>query len=394
MPWLPKKSRKSGKVYYFNTDTKETTWEKPTELVEVLKKLPQLDRKVSSKGVSSKGVSSKGVSSKGVSSKGVSSAYSGIATHAGKTARVVTKKIRSWNNLIKRHLIHKYLCGYMDLKVLDICCGRGGDMGKILQYTCVKRYRGIDISDGAIHEAINRSVVHNKHGTWMDFFVMDVSSGNDWTGYSALEKGWNPGEKQYNTLFINENYNATRHHFSFINMQYALHYMCKTKKALREFLKRLYHALDPGPFGVWVGTVPSAERIQQAIQGTYKLPSYCTVSPSGKWKGNGRLGDPYTFFLQDCVPHVEEYLLPKEEFIALAKQCGLKNVLYMNAGEYLERETARRIDGYYQFNTGMECTTSDCHRINVDEELNWQVTSLYDVFAFVRVVETTSNKKK
>ena len=248
---------------------------------------------------------------------------------------------------------------------------------KILQYKCVKRYRGIDVSDGAVREAINRSSVHNKHGTILDFFVADVLQPDiTWNEFSALERDATPNDPVYPVLNLNELTPWNKHHhFSLINTQYALHYMCKTKKNLMAFLKRVADSLDPGPFGTWIGTVPSAVHVQNAINGTYSLPSTCTITPSKRWKGNGRLGDPYLFYLEGCVPRVEEFLLPKEMFIDLASKCGLENVLYQNAGDYLIEQTEKRIrDG-----------SSNHSRKDYEHSktsLEWQVTSLYDVFMF------------
>ena len=313
MPWIPRTSRSTGRTYYYNTDTKETSWKRPKEKSPFMVRDDKSPRNDAPRNFQ----------------QAVSDAYSQIANRDGKTARKTTSVIRRWNNLIKRHLIDNVLRYRIHgLKVLDLCCGRGGDMGKILQYKCVKRFRGIDVSDGAIREAINRSSVHNKHGTILDFFVADVLQPDiTWNEFSALERDATPNDPVYPVLNLNELTPWNKHHhFSLINTQYALHYMCKTKKNLMAFLKRVADSLDPGPFGTWIGTVPSAVHVQNAINGTYSLPSTCTITPSKRWKGNGRLGDPYLFYLEGCVPRVEEFLLPKEVFIDLASKCGLENI--------------------------------------------------------------------
>jgi SAM-dependent methyltransferase len=378
MPWIPKTSRSTGRTYYYNTDTKETSWKRPnkeksTFMVRDDKSDKSLRDDKSDKSLRD---DKSDVTTDNLQPT-VSDAYSQIANRDGKTARKATSIIRRWNNLIKRHLIDNVLRYRIHgLKVLDLCCGRGGDMGKILQYKCVKRYRGIDISDGAIREAIQRSSVHNQHGTVLDFFVADVLQATPWNKFSVLERDATPNDPIYHVLNLNEltPWN-THHHFSLINTQYALHYMCKTKKNLMAFLKRVADSLDPGPFGAWIGTVPSAMRIQQAINGTYSLPSTCTITPSTRWRGNGRLGDPYIFYLEGCVPRVEEFLLPKEVFIDLASKCGLENILYQNAGDYLVQQTEARIqDG----SSNHSKKDYEHHKT----PLEWQVTSLYDVFMF------------
>ena len=364
--WIPKKSRSSGKTYYYNTVTKQTSWTVPKD--ELLKQDDKKEAKASST---------------------VAKAYSTVAQTSGKKSRGVTRQIRFWNNLVKRHLIFNSIPSIQHIKALDLCCGRGGDMGKILQHPNVRRYRGVDISDGAVKEAINRSTVHNRYNAALDFVVADArtSSLETWTSYSAIEKTWTLGQPAYqDILMLGEAYDASSHHYTLINCQYALHYMCKTKKSLRDFLTRVRQSMNPtSPFACFIGTLPSAENIVRAIANQYPLPDYCKVTPGKRWKGNKRFGDPYFFYLEGGVPDLEEYLVPKDAFLALAKECGLKNTLYMNAGEYLERETKRRVASETDDSPWVNCTGSkmtDCQRSAGN--LDWNVTCLYDVFVFVK----------
>ena len=64
--------------------------------------------------------------------------------------------VRHFNNWIKAVLINKYthLLGY-DLSVLDLGCGRGGDLIKFFQ-TKVKLYVGADISEESLKNAMER----------------------------------------------------------------------------------------------------------------------------------------------------------------------------------------------------------------------------------------------
>ena len=64
--------------------------------------------------------------------------------------------VRHFNNWIKAVLINKYthLLGY-DLSVLDLGCGRGGDLIKFFQ-TKVKVYVGADISEESLKNAMER----------------------------------------------------------------------------------------------------------------------------------------------------------------------------------------------------------------------------------------------
>ena len=237
-------------------------------------------------------------------------------------------------------------------------------MGKILSHPTVRRYRGVDISDEAVKEAIRRVKQYNQYAAVVDFDCVDVVKGN-WTSFNTLEKDLNMSISHHltETRMLNEPYDATRHTFSFINCQYAFHYFCKTEKMATSMLHKIYDSMAMGPSCVCL-TLPNSQRIQDAILGMYKLPTYCKITPSESWKGKGEFGDPYTFYLEDCVPGVEEYLVPKDTFIDLASSCGLKNTFYQNAGVFLE-------------------TRDECN-VSIEKNLDWNVTCLYDVYVFVK----------
>ena len=341
MPWIPKKSRSTGKVYFYNTETKKTSWTKPKE-----ERKPFLVRE---KAAGEREV--------------VADAYSNMTQNAKVVSRKRTKKIRTYNNVIKREAIRFCIGGCMvKKKVLDLCCGRGGDLGKILSHPTVRRYRGVDISDEAVVEAIRRVEQYNQYAAIVDFECMDAVK-EDWTSFSPIERGLDITKYVYDTRMLNEPYNASKHTFSFINCQYAFHYFCKTKELAKQMLTKIHDSMSMGPSCICL-TIPNGQRIQDAIIGNYKLPTYCKITPSETWKGKGEFGDPYKFYLEDCVPGVEEYLVPKDTLIELASSCGLKNTFYQNAGLFLE-------------------TRDECN-VNIEKNLDWNVTCLYDIYVFAK----------
>ena len=343
MPWIPKKSRSTGKTYYYNTETKKTSWVKPKE-----KKQPFMCRETVHEE----------------KKEAVANAYSDMTQNAKAVSRKRTKKIRTYNNVIKREVIRFCIGGSMiKIKVLDLCCGRGGDLGKILSHPTVRRYRGVDISDEAVIEAIRRVKQYNQYAAIVDFECMDAVK-EDWATFNPLERDIGTMSRHlHDTRMLNEPYDASKHTFSFINCQYAFHYFCKTKETAKTMLKKIHDSMAVGPSSLCV-TLPNSQRIQDAIRGMYKLPTYCKITPSKTWKGKGEFGDPYMFYLEDCVPGVEEYLVPKDTFIELASSCGLKNTFYQNAGAFLE-------------------TRDECN-VDIEKNLDWNVTCLYDIYIFLK----------
>ena len=66
--------------------------------------------------------------------------------------------LRSFNNWVKAVLINKYtyLLGN-DLSILDICCGRGGDLEKYFRNK-IKIYVGADLSEESLRNAMDRII--------------------------------------------------------------------------------------------------------------------------------------------------------------------------------------------------------------------------------------------
>ena len=330
MPWVPKTSRSTGKTYYFNTETKETTWKRPSGVVVSDKK--KTKKKVTASAI----VRRLDDDDDGTATMSIAEGYGKVARDAGD--RNGTRQVRAWNNKVKRLLLERYRPSGMAYKVLDLACGRGGDMGKILHDSRVRRYRGVDVSDGAVQEAIRRTKVHNRHGALVDFLVGDARA-IDWcsrcevTDVGSPYKAWTGVDTAWR---LNEAFDDDGHRFDLINMQYALHYMCQSRASALAFLKKIYAALVVN--GVWVGTVPCADRVREAVNKRLALPKTCRITPTDTWKNGTCLGEAYTFFLEGCVPSLKEHVVPRADLVAWAGEAGLETVLVQNAAEFVSVE--------------------------------------------------------
>ena len=197
----------------------------------------------------------------------VASAYDSTVREFANNARMETRPMRTFNNKVKSALISECVRYHRPSAVLDLCCGRGGDMGKILREPCVRFYQGIDISPESIREAVSRSATHNRHGATILTEVQDVSRGF-----------------------------TTNRVFNLINQQFSLHYMW-APDTVDDFLASLSSQLSPG--GLWIGTVPNKGMIDAAISGELVLPPICRITPVNP--------HTYSFYLQGCVAGVHEH---------------------------------------------------------------------------------------
>ena len=266
MPWVPKTSRSTGKTYYFNTETKKTTWKRPPGVGD--KHKTKGEKKTPAKPAIVRRLDDD--DDDVVTTSSIAEGYGKVAQRTGN--RKSTKDVRAWNNKVKRLLLERYRPSGLACKVLDLACGRGGDMGKILHDSRVRRYRGVDVSEGAIQEAIRRTKVHNRHGALIDFLVGDARA-IDWCGRCEVTDAGSPYKEWtgVDTAWrLNEAFDDDGHRFDLINMQYALHYVCQSRASTLAFLKKVCAALAGN--GVWVGTVPCAARVRDAVEGGLRFP--------------------------------------------------------------------------------------------------------------------------
>jgi SAM-dependent methyltransferase len=197
-----------------------------------------------------------------------------------------------------------------NFKVLDLCCGKGGDLGKFLSCTSVRMYRGVDISDSSIHEAIRRSATYNKNQAILTFVTCDV------------EKTIGVDETAVDKHFGCQNW-CNEYHI--VNMQFALHYFCKSKKIFETLVQRIASCLDLN--GLWIGTFPNFEHVRASLNGTYLLPEYCKIAKVPGWRKNRGIGNPYSFYLEGGVPNLKEYMLPLQIFRNVVEKHGFSIVL-------------------------------------------------------------------
>jgi len=61
--------------------------------------------------------------------------------------------LRKFNNFIKAMLVNEYTFREEKLSVLDLCCGKGGDIVQKWKRARIAHYVGADLSKTAVEEA-------------------------------------------------------------------------------------------------------------------------------------------------------------------------------------------------------------------------------------------------
>ncbi|OLL23872.1 mRNA cap guanine-N7 methyltransferase [Neolecta irregularis DAH-3] len=247
----------------------------------------------------------------------------------GRSARKYSPiiKLRAFNNWIKSCLIQKFTPYTSDhpLVVLDMGCGKGGDLLK-WDKARINIYVGVDVADVSVSQARNRYRDMKRVGFEASFYVLDCfrRSLRD-----VLPRDHPP--------------------FDIVSMQFCMHYAFESERQARTLLENVTRGLRLG--GKFIGTIPNSEIIESHLkEGELKwgnqfyrvefekpLPNGCFRPP---------FGHRYSFFLQDAVEDVPEYVVPFGAFRSLAEEYNLELLYRKPFMDIFQEEKQDRELGY------------------------------------------------
>ncbi|GLC58689.1 hypothetical protein PLESTB_001390100 [Pleodorina starrii] len=173
------------------------------------------------------------------------------------------QELKNFHNHIKRQLIMRF--AYKQERLLDLCCGRGGDLHKWREAQ-VGFVKGLDISEREVEEARRRySELRERRGRGPGGSLLCEFEAVDWLGSRPYEE-LAAGPASYGV----------------VTCMFALHYFFMSEASLRTFLRNVATNLRHG--GYFVGTIPSGRRVMQLLGGKPELrtPMLRLVR---RWKG-------------------------------------------------------------------------------------------------------------
>ncbi|XWV26242.1 mRNA-capping enzyme [Tupanvirus soda lake] len=247
--------------------------------------------------------------------------------------------MRAFNNWIKSNMILTYCTGKHN--VLDIGCGRGGDLIKFI-YAGIDEYVGIDIdhnglyviSDSAYNRYKNLRNTH-KHIPQMYFIHADARARfNVKSQESVLSNMTAFNKKLIEThLSGNKKYNV-------INAQFTLHYYLSDELSWSNFCKNINDHLETN--GYLLVTAFDGKLIYDRLSGKQKMTVSYTdnngnkniffeinkvYNDNDKNFGVGMAIDLYNSLISNPGTYIREYLV-FPEFLeqSLKKNCGLELV--------------------------------------------------------------------
>ncbi|KAL8640543.1 MAG: hypothetical protein Q9228_002545 [Teloschistes exilis] len=187
------------------------------------------------------------------------------------------KGLRGLNNWVKSVIIHKFspnadeLDRRYPLQVLDIGCGKGGDLAKWAQAPQeVERYIGIDPADISIEQARERYSQMGRGGgrgrrpqrTFdAEFVVQDAFTQSIGTILAVQEVGFDPkGGGRWGGGG-----------FDVVSMMFCMHYAFENERKTRGMLHNIAGALKKG--GKFIGTIPNSDVLADKLRQYYERPT-------------------------------------------------------------------------------------------------------------------------
>ncbi|KAJ8603393.1 hypothetical protein MRB53_042160 [Persea americana] len=296
------------------------------------------------------------------------------------------KGLRSFNNWVKSATIQKFASNgsYPEparppLLVLDIGCGKGGDLQK-WQAADVELYVGLDPADVSIRQAAERYAQmkhagrHGRRGPTpplfhAEFIIKDCFG--EWIGdipiiqEAGIDGSVGPGMKGFTKRFGGGG-------FDVVSMMFCMHYAFESEEKARMMLRNVAGSLKKG--GRFIGTIPNSDVLSAkvkehlALKGAVQIdggddddddwdpekPAETVIDRTedvpaqhddekdalewgneiyrvkfpGKVPSDGVFRPPfgwkYFYFLEEAVEEIPEYVVPWEAFRALAADYDLE----------------------------------------------------------------------
>lgn len=185
----------------------------------------------------------------------------------------LAKPMRQFHNWIKSNIIYTY-CHPMyqsdrQLSILDIACGRGGDILKFYYIKCLF-YVGLDIDKEGLISAVDGAISRYRQQRKtkpnfpeMTFIQADASSLLNFEDQNRILGGMSSENRKAMERFFPSD-PAKGVQFDRINCQFAIHYFLKNEDTWRNFKQNLNMHLKRG--GYFMTTVFDAKRIMDLFK--------------------------------------------------------------------------------------------------------------------------------
>ncbi|GLI69578.1 hypothetical protein VaNZ11_014236 [Volvox africanus] len=230
------------------------------------------------------------------------------------------KELKDFHNHVKRQLIMRF--AYKQDRVLDLCCGRGGDLQK-WRDAQIGYVKGLDISEREVEEAKRRFMeLGPKRSRGVAVNMVCEFEAVDWLGQRLFEdEKAGPGS------------------YGVVTCMFALHYFFVSEASLLFFLRNVSANLRHG--GYFIATFTSGPRVLKLLEGRPEFRSPM-LRLARRWKDPHRpptfgagyicdIADTVTASLEGTSEGSLEYLVDLSALLQAAANVGLLPVIdYMD----------------------------------------------------------------
>jgi mRNA (guanine-N7-)-methyltransferase len=247
------------------------------------------------------------------------------------------KGLRSYNNWVKSVVIQK--CGPKEpgAKVLDIGCGKGGDLMK-WQNARIGLYVGVDPADVSVEQAKERymQMVRKNRRLFRAEFIARDGFGMSLQGVPAImDVGFDAG--------LDVRWGGGG--FDTVTMMFSMHYAFETEEKAKMMLQNVAGALKKG--GHFIGVIPNSDvlsaKVRDHEEGAVSFGNdiYQVTFPEGNTPKDGVFRPPfgwkYLYKLEEAVD-APEFVVPWEAFRGLAEDFNLQLEYRKPFSEVFEEE--------------------------------------------------------
>jgi SAM-dependent methyltransferase len=256
----------------------------------------------------------------------------------------LAKKMREFHNWIKSVIIYTYSAPLKEFNsdkerrtsVLDIGCGRGGDIMK-WYHARVGEYVGIDVAYNGIYSSTNGAISRYNEfkKKFPDFGKVTwiQADGRGLLNSKDQEKYINNMSEQ-NKILIDKTF--TNKKFDIISFQFSIHYLFDTKQSVDNLIQNIQNHLDIGGFIIL--TVFDAIQIINKFNNKDSFASYYTDEDGNRQKFfeiikkfNGNLEDKEGLAVDVFMPwimedekYITEYLITENLLTKTFEKVGCK----------------------------------------------------------------------
>jgi SAM-dependent methyltransferase len=320
----------------------------------------------------------------------------------------LAKGLKNFHNWIKGNLIYTHCSNIYEgkkLKILDLSCGRGGDIPKF--YECmVDLYVGTDIDGNGLLSADGAIARYNfyksKKDNFPNMYFIQADSTVRLT-YEEQNKALG-GMTNKNRELIEQFFDKKKTKFDRINCQFAIHYFLGNNISWSNFLDNINNHLAPG--GKLIITTFDADKIVELLGDKQSYASKYTTKTgdekilfeivkkyndddikSNKY-GLGNAIDVYNSLYSLEGVYNTEYLVHKDFLVKeLLNRCNLQLVdsdLFSNIYE-MNRDFIMKYSDYEYDNIKKKNISKIKNYYNLDDSVNkasYQMTKLNRYYIF------------